>query len=136
MTCSASWGMCEDVFREAVGEFSSQGVTTGVFGDIDLDEHRAWCVRVCEEAGARAVHPLWKMDRPDVVREFIDAGFQAHIVAMKDGVGKDGVDRDSVGRDLLAMLGRTAIRAVGAEGWVLVCGWCSDPGRLMLTATP
>ena len=97
MTRSASWGTYEDIFREAVREFSSQGITTGVFGDIDLDEH--------------------------------------HIVAMKDGVGKDGVDRDSVGRDLLAMLGRTAIRAVGAEGWVLVCGWCSDPGRLMLRAS-
>ena len=47
-----------------------------MFGDIDLDKHRAWCVRVCEEAGARAVHPLWKMDRLDVVREFLDAARQ------------------------------------------------------------
>jgi diphthamide synthase (EF-2-diphthine--ammonia ligase) len=56
-----------------------------VFGDIDLDEHLEWCVRVCGEAGATAVHPLWKMDRMDAVREFLGAGFQAHIVAMKTG---------------------------------------------------
>lgn len=87
VTRSASWGTYEGVFKEAVREFVEQGITTGVFGDIDLDEHREWCVRVCREAGATAVHPLWKMERMDAVREFLDAGFQAHIVAMKDGLG-------------------------------------------------
>lgn len=62
VTRSASWGTYEDVFREAVREFAVQRITIGAFGDIDLDEHREWCVRVCAEAGAEAVHPLWKMD--------------------------------------------------------------------------
>ena len=130
ITRSASWSTYEDVFRETVREFAQQGITAGVFGDIDLDEHREWCVRVCREAGlkaelagpegaagpddtvedvraeaqddvraeaqdgVRAVHPLWKMDRMDVVREFLDAGFQAYIVAMKDGVGRDCAGTD------------------------------------------
>lgn len=112
VTRSASWGTYEDAFREAVREFAQQRVRAGVFGDIDVDEHREWCVRVCREVGVkaglvdsfdarnrssegaapgvRAVHPLWKMDRMDVVREFLGAGFQARIVAMKDGLGGGG----------------------------------------------
>lgn len=87
---SASWDEYEGVFREAAAEFAAKGVKGGVFGDIDLDEHRAWCVRVCREAGAEAFHPLWKMGRLDVVKEFLDSGFQAYVVAVKDGLGRNG----------------------------------------------
>ncbi|MGE5579059.1 MAG: adenosine nucleotide hydrolase [Bacillota bacterium] len=154
VTRSASWGTYEGVFREAVREFAERGITTGVFGDIDLEEHREWCVRVCREAGVRvcreagarvcreagmkagigagpvaqggdqrgdqggvadvqgdaqagvrAVHPLWKMERIDVVREFLNAGFQAYIVAMKDGLGGDGAYGKGTADELPTLLG-------------------------------
>lgn len=122
VTRSASWGTYEQVFREAVREFAGQGITTGVFGDIDLDEHLEWCVRVCGEAGATAVHPLWKMDRMDAVREFLGAGFQAHIVAMKDGLGDGAATRSnssepgpgSDGGGTLGGVGVSAARSNGA----------------------
>ena len=154
VTRSASWGTYEDVFREAVREFAMQGITTGVFGDIDLDEHREWCVRVCREAGAkagmpadgrteggligehgsvagvRAIHPLWKMDRMDVVREFLDVGFRAHIVAMKDGLGTDGASKD-----LLALLGqpfdRRAVDLLVAHG----ADACGEAGEFHTVVT-
>lgn len=93
VTRSASWDTYEEVFRETVKEFSADGTSVGVFGDIDLDEHREWCARVCSEAGAQAYHPIWKIPRFDVVREFMDAGFQANIVAVKDGVDKSLLGR-------------------------------------------
>lgn len=118
VTRSASWGTYEEVFRSATREFVLEGVTLGIFGDIDLDEHRQWCVRVCGEAGAEAYHPIWKYDRLAAVREFLDAGFRAHVVAVKDGLpagamGLLGKPFDRAAADLLIELG---IDACGEGG--------------------
>jgi len=93
VTRSASWATYEEVFLKAAREFAEQGIKDGVFGDIDLDDHREWCVRVCSEAGVQAHHPLWKLDRLQAVHEFLDAGFQAYIIAVKDGVGRSLLGR-------------------------------------------
>jgi uncharacterized protein (TIGR00290 family) len=85
---SASWSTYEEVFLQAAKELGSQGISAGVFGDIDLDEHRAWSVRVCEQAGVRAYHPIWEAGRLEVVRGLLEAGFQASIVAIRDGFDK------------------------------------------------
>ena len=67
------------------------------------------------------------MDRLDVVREFLDAGFQAYIVAMKDGVDKDLLallgkpfDRDAV--DLLVARGIDACGEAGEFHTVVTGG--------------
>lgn len=122
VTRSATWGTYEEVFRNAVRRFVSEGATLGVFGDIDLDEHLQWCVRVCGDAGAEAYHPIWKVDRLAAVREFLDAGFQAHIVAIKDGLGSDSNDAH---RSLLDLLGkpfdRVAVDSLSRYG-IDACG--------------
>ena len=46
---SASWEMYELEFTYAVRRLKREGIERGVFGDIDLREHRAWVERVCEE---------------------------------------------------------------------------------------
>lgn len=131
VTCSASWSTYEDVFRRAALEFAAQGITDAVFGDIDLHEHREWCVRVCREAGVEAHHPLWAMDRLDVVREFLDAGFKAYIVAMKDRLGGgDSRILDLLGqpfdRTSVRLLTECGVDACGEEGefHTVVTGGC------------
>lgn len=115
VTRSASWTTYEEVFLKAAREFAAQGVRDGVFGDIDLDDHREWCVRVCSEAGVRAHHPLWKLDRLRAVHTFLDAGFQAYIVATKDGL-----DRNLLGRpfdiDAVKSMQDLGIDPCGEEG--------------------
>lgn len=126
---SASWSTYEDAFRLAAGEFAAKGIAAAVFGDIDLHEHRDWCVRVCREAGVEAYHPLWGMDRLDVVREFLDLGFEAYIVAMKDGLGGDSRALDLLGRpfdkasvELLTELGVDACGETGEFHTVVTGG--------------
>lgn len=93
---SAFWDNYEEVFISALQEFKSQGVEAGVFGDIDLEGHKEWVENVCAKTDIKAYEPLWKSARRDLLREFIDAGFQAVIVAVKDGV----LDKDVLGKTL------------------------------------
>jgi uncharacterized protein (TIGR00290 family) len=78
---AASWAGYEAEFRRVVGE---AGVPVGVFGDIDLADHRAWVERVCGEVGVQAVLPLWERPRETVVDDLLAAGFRAVIVAVRD----------------------------------------------------
>ncbi|HSD83553.1 MAG TPA: diphthine--ammonia ligase [Anaerolineae bacterium] len=77
---SASWGDYEATFLTMLHDFKAQGVEIGVFGDIDIEEHRDWCQRVCAVSGLRAYHPLWKRPRRELLQELIDLKFKAVIV--------------------------------------------------------
>ncbi|MCL6614408.1 MAG: diphthine--ammonia ligase [Firmicutes bacterium] len=113
---AASWSGYEAEFLAALREIEAKGVQAGVFGDIDLESHRAWVHRTCAAAGITPYHPLWKRARRELLEEFIRLGFKATIVAV------DGrrLDRDFLGRDLdpstLADLERAGIDPAGEEG--------------------
>ena len=81
ITRAASWDEYESVFADTLQELEATGVRAGVFGDIDLEEHRLWEEKVCGAAGLRAHLPLWKSNRLELLSEFIDLGFEASIVA-------------------------------------------------------
>ena len=69
-------------FLEALDELANKGITTVVFGDIDVEQNRAWCESVCREAGIEPYFPLWSRDQRGLIREFIDSGFKAVVVAV------------------------------------------------------
>jgi uncharacterized protein (TIGR00290 family) len=81
-----SWNNYEQEFSKVLLELKEQGVTDGIFGDIDLDEHRLWVERVCQEYGITPHLPLWAQDQSALLREFIDSGFKALIVAVDASV--------------------------------------------------
>ncbi|GAH61674.1 unnamed protein product [marine sediment metagenome] len=90
----ATWKSYERVFKKAVLELKTRGIDTGIFGDIDLQEHRDWIERVCKDAGIRPILPLWKERREELLKEFIDAGFKAMVVSCRaDLLGKEWLGR-------------------------------------------
>ena len=103
----------EAVFVRNLESFKSQDIQYGIFGDIDLDEHRKWEEIVCEKAQMTAVLPLWQEDRKNLVKEFIDLGFKAKIVV----VNKTMMSPEFLGRDLSHEL-LEEIEKTGAD----VCG--------------
>ena len=103
----------EAVFVRNLESFKSQDIQYGIFGDIDLDEHRKWEETVCEKAQMTAVLPLWQEDREKLVKEFIDLGFKARIVV----VNKTMMSQEFLGRDLSHEL-LEEIEKTGAD----VCG--------------
>lgn len=81
-TAAASWGDYEIQFKKQAAFFKGENVEHGVFGDIDLQQHREWVERVCCESGITAHLPLWNCVRQTLVQEFIDAGFKALVVVV------------------------------------------------------
>jgi uncharacterized protein (TIGR00290 family) len=111
---AATWADYRDEFVRAVGDgVLESGARLGVFGDIDIDDHRGWVEAVCAEVGAEALLPLWHRDRRAVVRELLDAGFAAVIIAVRDGA----LPTSLLGRELDAEV-MAEIESAGAD----VCG--------------
>jgi diphthine-ammonia ligase len=52
-------------------ECVESGISHGVFGDIDLEEHLEWVQKTCAKVDMEAVHPLWMEQRRKILEEFI-----------------------------------------------------------------
>jgi uncharacterized protein (TIGR00290 family) len=96
VTRATSWAGYEAAFTDALREVAAAGATAAVFGDIDLDDHRSWCVRVCRNARLSALHPLWQEPRRALLDEALLLGVEGVVVAVRDGV----VPQELLGRSL------------------------------------
>lgn len=77
----SSWQDYERKFKEAVSNLD--GIEAGIFGDIDLQEHKDWVEGVCKDLGIKSILPLWNENRENLLRQFIKLGFEAVVVASK-----------------------------------------------------
>jgi uncharacterized protein (TIGR00290 family) len=110
----AAWKTYEGRFKEAVTGLKEKGIYTGIFGDIDLQQHRDWVERVCKEMSVTPQLPLWNRQREELVKEFIDSGFKAVIVAVSAPVlGKEWLGRE---------INREFVREIGGMSQVDLCG--------------
>lgn len=62
----------------------TDGVRTAIYGDIFLEDLRAYREQQLARAGLRGAFPLWQRASADVVREVLDLGFQAIIVCVNE----------------------------------------------------
>src|SRR5262245_20233200 len=61
----ASWSNYEEEFKRILRALAEDGFSHVIFGDIFLDQHKAWVERVSSECGLEAVEPLWGEPTPD-----------------------------------------------------------------------
>lgn len=111
---NSRWDNYEEEFKKAVSILKRDGIEAGVFGDIDIEEHRAWVERVCEEMKIRPLFPLWQKKREDLIREFISSGFEALVVAAK----ADMLDKKWIGHKI----NKELIRELKSLTTVDICG--------------
>ncbi len=91
----------EAEFKKMLLSLKEEGVSGGVFGDIDLDEHRQWIERVCGDVAVTPHLPLWGEQQEKLLKEFISLGFTAIVVAAKAELfGREWLGR-KVDRDFL-----------------------------------
>lgn len=72
----------EKNFEKELLTQKSAGAEVCVFGDIDLEEHLAWCSARCQNTGLQPCFPLWQKSRRQAVLEFLEAGFTTHITVV------------------------------------------------------
>ncbi len=102
-TPSASY---EAEFKNMLLTLKQEGVSGGVFGDIDLEEHRQWIERVCQEVEITPYLPLWGQSQETILKDFVELGFEAVVVAAKaDLFGEEWLGRE-VNPEFLSHLSR------------------------------
>lgn len=91
-----TWQIYEEEFKDAIMQLKKEGINAGIFGDIDLQEHRDWVERVCKECGIKPLLPLWNEDREKLLREFISSGFKAIVCS----TNSEFLDKDWLGSEI------------------------------------
>jgi diphthine-ammonia ligase len=110
----ASWESYEEEFKKAIANLKKENIQVGVFGDIDIQEHRDWVERTCRDIDIKPILPLWKRKREILLEEFIQIGFKAIIVA---------TNADFLGAEWLGRrIDRKFVKELKAIGNVDLCG--------------
>jgi len=113
---STTWNTYALNFKLAASKLKEQGVEIGIFGDIDLEEHRIWIEKVCSDIGVIPKFPLWRKDRKGLLEELISCGFEAMIVSLDIRL----LEKDYLGRVLdhsfIEYVSRLAIDINGENG--------------------
>jgi uncharacterized protein (TIGR00290 family) len=91
-------GCVNDVYETRMAQAFATSPLSDVeavaFGDLFLDEVRAYREQRLAAAGMRGVFPLWGQDTSALAREFLDAGFEATLVCIDPRM----LDRTFAGR--------------------------------------
>ncbi|MCI0533685.1 MAG: adenine nucleotide alpha hydrolase [Verrucomicrobiales bacterium] len=79
----------ERLMRAACLDFKATGITQVAFGDLFLEDIRAYRDRMLAEIGMTALYSVWGLDTRELAREFIRDGFRATLVCV-DSAKLDG----------------------------------------------
>lgn len=93
----------EQIMRDVMARYNAQGVETVAFGDLFLEDLRAYRERNLAQANMRGLFPLWKRDTARLAREIIALGFKGYLSCVEGKVGSGFAGR-AFDRDLLAAL--------------------------------
>jgi len=99
----------QDKFIDTLSCLKKEGITGGVFGDVSIGndmakEHRNWDESACLPLGIIPYLPLWNERREDMLKNLIDLGFEAVIIAAENRrLGLDWLGR-TIDRELLSEL--------------------------------
>lgn len=91
---SPSMEQYERSMREAFTQLKQQGVQHSIFGDILLEDLRAYRENRLSELEVKAVFPLWNQPTDQLIHEFLALGFKAITTC----VNEKYLDKSFVGR--------------------------------------
>jgi uncharacterized protein (TIGR00290 family) len=72
----------ESAMARAMDDAKRRGVTHVIFGDLFLEDVRAYRENRLAEAGLKPVFPLWQRPTAALARDMIAAGIEAHLVCV------------------------------------------------------
>lgn len=86
----------DKIMKEAMEKILEENYEYAVFGDIYLEDLKAYRDTKLQEVGLQGVYPLWKKDTKALLSEFISLGFKAITVCVNAKL----LDKSFVGRVL------------------------------------
>ncbi|NMH86646.1 Dph6-related ATP pyrophosphatase [Flavivirga algicola] len=90
-------------------------ITHAVFGDIDIESHRAWEEKVSNSANLEAILPLWKGNRKQLVLDMINNGLEAIIVSCNNDLGSDFLGK-TIDASIIETFESMGVDACGENG--------------------
>ncbi|MBO9682458.1 MAG: diphthine--ammonia ligase [Flavisolibacter sp.] len=105
----------EQQMKENLLALKKENFTHAIFGDIFLEDLKAYRENQLATIGLSAVFPIWKRDSNELMQEFIDLGFKTILVCIKaDLLPKEFVGR-IINREFLKDLPKN-VDACGENG--------------------
>jgi len=74
----------ESIMTKQLMQYREKGYTHSVYGDIFLEDLRAYREIKLETLGLQAVFPLWKIPTEQLMDEFLSLGFKAIVVCVNE----------------------------------------------------
>jgi len=114
-----SYDTYTDQFVTALQTLKKLYKITGIaYGDLYLDEHRAWGEKVADAASVESLYPLWlqKEDALKLLRNFVQSGYKAIIVRVSEDVLDETWLGRSIDESFLQDVQRTTICPMGESG--------------------
>lgn len=96
----------ESRMADAIKTLKSQGITHVIFGDLFLEDIRAYRNRQLAAVDMRALYPLWKRETRTLALEMIDSGLVAYLACLDPRKVPPSLAGRKFDRDLLAELPR------------------------------
>ena len=84
----------DEIMKEAMQNILESNYEHAVFGDIFLEDLKAYRDKKLGEVGLQGIYPLWKQDTKALMQEFLDLGFKAITVCVNAKL----LDKSFVGR--------------------------------------
>lgn len=72
----------EEAVQNVHRRLKAEGFTHGLFGDIYLEDLKAYREELLAKDGLHCLFPVWKMDSREVVQKFLEKGFRAIVVCI------------------------------------------------------
>ncbi len=80
----ASMSTYDEIMESSMRRQQQQGITHAIFGDINLEDLRAYREKQLEKVYLQAVFPLWNRPTKELVQEFLQLGFKAVVVCVNE----------------------------------------------------
>jgi uncharacterized protein (TIGR00290 family) len=91
----------EDQMMQTMRQLQEEKFTHSVFGDIFLEDLKAYREAQLAKVQLTAVFPLWKKDTVNLIHEFIDLGFKTVVVCVKAGLLDESFAGRIIDKDFL-----------------------------------
>lgn len=106
-------------FVKAVQSLKNQFNVTGIaYGDLYLDEHRDWGVKVARASDVEALYPLWmkKQEALQSLDKFVHSGYKAIVIRVREDLLDDTWLGRRVDETFLNDVQKTTICPMGEAG--------------------